>query len=950
MTNVFILFIFFLSLDSAYSQSIIPAGKGEEAMIGMGYNPDTQNFQGRCLKGKTEEYGQPVANVDFSQSISQSELASELGFGTGGKFRYGMAQVSASAKFFKQQQGSSFSISSVYSGEYKFRNIILNFNDASDTSNSSDLIIARLSDVGRTVYNNDTRWLDTCGAEYVEQIERGAKLFYSIRIDFSTTEEKQVFETAFSNESSFASVQAYLRSASRNFSKNTKVTIGALQIGGDVSKITELFNAENDSQSAMGFVQCSFGDFSKCDKVMETAWNYATKEFKKQLDTDPNTAKVGSGPAYLSYRTKKYSSAGIYNTLPSIVNLAIQKSRKQLEKYFDKQIDYLGEIRQLLYGKTVILSPRQRKIINELEKTSEANLEKLVSAARVCYDQPADCIEVINSLADRDEGLQTINEEGLIVSPETFLQFCNFAQSPVASEKLRTSISGMIEAAKKTNPSAFQNDPNTRNDFCLISHMIFSQTNNISFVKQNIITIEPLKEYKNFTSLDLSYNLIEDISPLADFQNLLDLNLHQNKIRDVSVVANLQSLEKLRVSNNLIRDISELKNLPQLIRLDARNNFPTVTCSALKNINVCLSSSVRTDTSFVPVKTRSSTPFFMPSIARLKNDKIFIVGFGIFGQLFDSTTNNFEPTGELGQTSFGHVSTSLNDGRVLVSGGWGSLKRIAIYQPLQENFILNSNGLHVPRAGHQATLLNDGRVLITGGWEGGATWTGSNASFTAEIFDPITNVTTMLPNLHAPRAWHTATLLFDGRVLITGGFSHNGSLASAEVFDPVTNKFTVLEHSMNEGRGSHSATLLNDGSVLLVGGFADTNTASNTGEIFNPTSMAFKLLAEPLNQARGAHSALKLKNGKVLISGGSNDVYAPSSPLTSSDVFIGSGELYDPTENSFTQIPSQMFVPRANHSMIEIKDGMVFIVGGLSLDSANNSEVFSYTDFSFGNF
>ncbi len=934
----------FLFLNTSFAQSTIPAGKGEEAMIGMGFNPDTQNFVGRCLKGKIEESGQAVANVDFSQSISQSELANELGFGAGGKFRYGMAEVSASAKFFKQQQGSSFSISSVYTGAYKFKNLILNFDDMNSTNPTNELVLARLSDVGQSVYNNDPRWLDTCGSEYVEQIERGAKLFYSIRIDFSSTEEKQVFETAFSYESSFASVQAYLRSASRNFSKNTKVTIGALQIGGDVSKVTELFNAENDSQSAMGFVQCSFGDFSKCDKVMETAWNYATKEFKKQLDTDPKSNK-NSGPAYLAYRTKKYSSAGIYSNLPSVVNLAIQKSRKQLEKYFDNQIDYLGEIRQLLYGKTVILSPKQRKTVIELERISGANLGKLVYAARICYDQPVDCIETINALADKDDGIQTINESGLIIIPETFLQFCNFAQSPVAPEKLRLSINGMIESAKKMSPSSFQTDANTRSDACLISHMIFSQTNNVSFSGQNISIIEPLKEYKNFVTVDLSNNKIEDLTPLVNLQNLVELNLHQNKIRDIAAVSEIKSLEKLRISNNLLRDISELKILPHLNRLDARNNFPTVDCAALKNTNVCLSSSVRTDANFISIQTKSSTPFFMPSLARLLDGRIFIVGQSNFAQIFDTSTNGFSSTGELGLSSYGHSTTALKDGRVLVSGGWGSLKRLAIYQPLQDNFILNSNGMRVPRAGHQTTLLNDGRVLITGGWEGGAVWTGSNASFTAEIFDPQTNTTTMLANLHAPRAWHTATLLNNGQVLITGGFSHNGSLASAEIFNPQTNMFTILEHSMSEGRGSHSATILDDGSVLIVGGFSDANTASNTAEIYYPNNQTFMLMAEPLNHARGAHAALKLKNGKVLVSGGSNNVYAPSSPLASSEVFIGSGEIFDPSENSFTEIPAPMFVPRANHNMIEIKDGMVLVIGGLSLDAAYNSEVFTYTDF-----
>lgn len=946
MKSAFSVLSILLMSSIGFAQAVVPAGQGDEAMLGKGYNPDTQTFEGRCLKGKTEEYGRPAANVDFTQSLSQSDLASELGFGAGGRFRYGIGTVSASAKFFRQQQGSSFSISAVYSGEYKFKNLVLNFEDTapSQSTNNAGLVRARLSDVGRSVYSNDQKWLDTCGTEYVEQIERGAKLFYSIRIDFSSTEEKQVFESAFSYDSSFASAQAYLRTASRNFSKNTKVTIGALQIGGDVSKVTELFNAESDNQSALGFVQCSFGDFSKCDKVMETAWNYATKEFKKQLDTAPSSAKPGTGPAYLAYRTKEYSAAGIYGNLPSIVNYAIQKSRKQLEKYFDKQIDYLGEIRHLLHGKTVLLSPRQRKDLTELENTASSNLEAITAVAKLCFDTPADCIEAVDSLGDQDDGIKPVDESKLVITPETFQQFCSFAQTPVAPESLRQSIHGMIEAAKEINETAFQTNSNGRTDPCLISHMIFSQTNTVSFAGKGIRTLEPLREYKNFISLDLSENEIEDLSPLADLQNLVELNLHKNKVRDISPLTNLRSLEKLRISNNSLRDIDGLKTIPSLVRVDARNNFPTVTCTGLSQIEVCLSASVRTDANFVPVPTKSSTPFFMPSLAQLPDSRILAIGLGKLAQIFEPNANTFVSTGEIGLPSYGHVSIALGDGRVLVSGGWGSLRRLAIYKASLGGFVASDVAMQVPRAGHQATLLKDGRVLITGGWEGGGSWTGSNASYTAEIFDPTARTSTLLPHMHAPRAWHTATLLPDGRVLIAGGFSHGGSLATSEIFDPATNRFLLLKNSMSEGRGAHTATLLEDGRVLMVGGFNNAQSASSTAEIFDPAREAYQRLPEPLNQARGAHAALKLKNGKVLVTGGSTDVYAPSSPLDSSSVFLDSGELYDPLEGSFTEIPAKMYIPRANHAMVEIKEGLVLVVGGLSWDAAYNSEVFTYTD------
>ena len=74
------------------------------------------------------------------------------------------------------------------------------------------------------------------------------------------------------------------------------------------------------------------------------------------------------------------------------------------------------------------------------------------------------------------------------------------------------------------------------------------------------------------------------------------------------------------------------------------------------------------------------------------------------------------------------------------------------------------------RYDHTATSLNDGRVLITGGTDG------TNPLQSSEIFDSATGTWSAAWALGEPLTNHTATLLATGDVLVAGG--SNGSAST----------------------------------------------------------------------------------------------------------------------------------------------------------------------------
>jgi hypothetical protein len=187
--------------------------------------------------------------------------------------------------------------------------------------------------------------------------------------------------------------------------------------------------------------------------------------------------------------------------------------------------------------------------------------------------------------------------------------------------------------------------------------------------------------------------------------------------------------------------------------------------------------------------------------------------------------------------------------------------------------------------------------------------------------------------LTVARAACTATLLNNGKVLITGGIDKTGTvLDSAELYDPSAGTSTALGSQMSSPRALHTSTLLNDGTVLLAGGFSNTTTwaTTNSADIFDPTSNTFSATG-PLAAARAGAVAVNVTGsgpwaGDVLIAGGSTTTTAEGVSVTSS---TGLFELYDPTGRDFT---GSTFAKEARTlaAAVDLENGKILLTGGFN--------------------
>jgi hypothetical protein len=323
-------------------------------------------------------------------------------------------------------------------------------------------------------------------------------------------------------------------------------------------------------------------------------------------------------------------------------------------------------------------------------------------------------------------------------------------------------------------------------------------------------------------------------------------------------------------------------------------------------------------------------------------------------------------TGAMSRGRAGHAAVALSDGRVAVFGGYDTSSTVTdsieVYDPETEEWTGSPGRLRTARARLAATLLADGRVLVAGGetasttdvglanWEVWDPVTGAIASWgslverrtrlravrlgnglvllvggsrtdasgapnysrsSTEIFDPTAGSSSAGPSMAVPRAGHEATLLDDGRVLVTGG---HGSVVLSEVYDPILGTFQAAG-SMSVPRRDHTATLLADGNVLVAGG------GNYTSELWAPDRFTFFPM-QNLGDVRSLHSATRIANGRVMMAGGEK-------PTTGGGAYFHSTiEFFNPSTGAFLFPDLRTRLPRSGHTATLLPDGDVLVVGG----------------------
>jgi len=313
----------------------------------------------------------------------------------------------------------------------------------------------------------------------------------------------------------------------------------------------------------------------------------------------------------------------------------------------------------------------------------------------------------------------------------------------------------------------------------------------------------------------------------------------------------------------------------------------------------------------------------------------------------------------LPEATTGQVAALLtngpNAGDVLIAGGWNDVSTFytatSLYNPtgstingLAADHLVTSNAsLGTDRSGSTATTLNDGRILIVGGWNdyggifevnavdiyddlynyGAGTNSTSNnntltypssqytlsngGSDTGDVFASANCGATLGTGsacLNTARTGNTAMVLPSGKVLIAGGTNPSGTtaLTSLEIFDPTLNSGAggfISLGNLQTARFNHSAVALSDGMVLIFGGTGSSGSSLNSTEVVDANWVAdgwpsSSVAVANLNIPRAQAASILLPDGtSVLVTGG--NIGTVSVPVSAGHDGTATTEVFFPT-------------------------------------------------------
>lgn len=342
--------------------------------LGGGFLQNAQlPLYGDCLASKSKIVKSFQKDIKLSHSIDSNQLAKVLNINLEAKSGWGKFSSSAAVDYINRIKNDDYSLSFNYQSVV-YGNVALDISDYYGVN--------ALNAGAAAAYNSSPDdFIKRCGDSYIRQMDLGAVLNVTMRIRFSTQEQKKKFEASFEGKmgdviSASANVKKEIE---RSHFKGT-IDVIAFQAGGNPGHLDRIFGLDQEHH----IVRCNLTNLDACAKAIDDVINYAQANgrwseigFSNQIQLKKGRIEADSLiPINLNEATiSSYSDdfgLDIARVIPSIETF---QARERLNKLYDHNSEMASFAKAVTHSAGFShLTEKRKKELGDLTVTLQANL------------------------------------------------------------------------------------------------------------------------------------------------------------------------------------------------------------------------------------------------------------------------------------------------------------------------------------------------------------------------------------------------------------------------------------------------------------------------------------------------------------------------------------------------------------------------------------------------
>lgn len=230
-----------------------------------------------------------------------------------GNYGSGPFKADAKANFFSSSASNNYSSLFIYGGRASLSNEIFQLNQTTP-----------VSPLGQSALNIGlSQFRETCGNRFVQQFTTGAGLYFIVKFEFASLEQKSAFDATVGATIGAASLSASVSQAVNSLRLTGSASVRAIQIGGDAAQLFGIVGSNGANQAPIAV--CALDNLTACSSLITNLLNYAA--------TIPSQLKqVGAQNDIFGYVLQDYGVALIPQPLPSVLTLEVKQRTKRFAR------------------------------------------------------------------------------------------------------------------------------------------------------------------------------------------------------------------------------------------------------------------------------------------------------------------------------------------------------------------------------------------------------------------------------------------------------------------------------------------------------------------------------------------------------------------------------------------------------------------------------------------